>query len=107
MTLISSKQGLAKGGWVLEMLNGLMDGQDGFSVVLEAEKGQDKAPKVPSCPGICGDGYVARDTACSRTRQLVSPTSPFGFEFALIHAGMFLDTQHSWDSVFTVCKINE
>lgn len=98
MTLISSGTGPGK-GWVgtREMLNGLMDGQDGFSVVLEAEKGQDKAPKVPSCPGICGDGYVARDTACSRTRQLVSPTSPLlVLEFVLIHAGMFLDTQRSW-----------
>ena len=81
-----------------EMLNGLMDGQDGFRVVLEAEKGQDKAPNAPSCLGICGDGHVARDTACSRTRQPVSPTSPplLVLEFVLIHAGMFLDTQRSW-----------
>lgn len=99
MTLIPPGTGPST-WWVgtREMLNGLMDGQDGFRVVLEAEKGQDKAPKAPSCPGICGDGYVTRDTACSRTRQQVSPTSPplLVLEFVLIHAGMFLDTQRSW-----------
>lgn len=35
-----------------EMLNGLMDEQDGLRVVLGAEKGLDKAPKAPSCPGV-------------------------------------------------------
>ena len=52
MTLIPP--GTGPGTWWVgtrEMLNGLMDGQDGFRVVLEAEKGQDKAPKAPSWEG--------------------------------------------------------
>ena len=71
-----------------------MDERDDLKGVLEAEKGLDKT----FCPGICGDGHVAWDAACSRPWQEVALTSPplLVFEHVLTHPGMFLDTQRSW-----------
>lgn len=86
-------QCLAHGGH-REDADGLMDEQDDIRVVPEAEQGPEKA----SCPGVCGNGHVAWDAACSRTRQERSLTSPplLVFEYVLTHPGMFLETQRSW-----------
>lgn len=71
-----------------------MDEQDDLRVVPEAEQG----PEKTSRPGVCGDGHVAWDAACNRTRQEGSLTSPplLVFEYVLTHPGMFLETQRSW-----------
>lgn len=55
--------------------DGLMDEWDDLRVVLEAEKGLDKASRS----GICGDGHVAQDAACSKTTDITNLTAPFGF----------------------------
>lgn len=52
-----------------------MDEWDDVRVVLESEKGLDKA----SCSGICGDGRVGQDAACSRTTGITNLTALFGF----------------------------